>query len=281
MSDDRRFYRHRLWVRVTHWINVVCLTRPADERAADLQRPSGALLGRALRLSTVRSSRSARARTATAARAASPRSLGHSFDTTGVLGLSSEDGADRSRAAFPPGSTMPSYQDLATGRRWHFFFAWLLRASTASSTSPAAASSRHLRRDLVPTRARARPYRPQSIGDHLRLRFPKGEEAKRYNVLQKLAYLVVVFVLVPADDPRRASPCRRGSTRSFPQPARPLRRPADRRARSISSAPSRFVALRRRPPRHGAGLGRLEQSALDDHRPVRSSERSDERADGR
>ncbi len=31
----------------------------------------------------------------------------------------------------------------------------------------------------------------------MRLRFPKGDEAKRYNVLQKLAYLIVVFVLGP------------------------------------------------------------------------------------
>ena len=29
------------------------------------------------------------------------------------------------------------------------------------------------------------------------LRFPKGEEAKSYNVLQKLAYLGVIVVLVP------------------------------------------------------------------------------------
>ena len=29
------------------------------------------------------------------------------------------------------------------------------------------------------------------------MRFPKGEEAKRYNVLQKLAYLAVIFVLLP------------------------------------------------------------------------------------
>ena len=37
----------------------------------------------------------------------------------------------------------------------------------------------------------------QEIWDHLRLKFPKGEEARRYNVLQKLAYLGVVIVLLP------------------------------------------------------------------------------------
>jgi thiosulfate reductase cytochrome b subunit len=51
--------------------------------------------------------------------------LGHSFDTTDVLGASSEDGQISPRA-FPGWTTVPSAQDLATGRRGHFFFAWLL-----------------------------------------------------------------------------------------------------------------------------------------------------------
>ena len=38
---------------------------------------------------------------------------------------------------------------------------------------------------------------PRTIGEHVRLRFPKGEEALRYNVLQKLAYLSVVVALFP------------------------------------------------------------------------------------
>ena len=37
----------------------------------------------------------------------------------------------------------------------------------------------------------------QEIWDHLRLKFPKGEAARRYNVLQKLAYLAVLVVLLP------------------------------------------------------------------------------------
>jgi thiosulfate reductase cytochrome b subunit len=37
----------------------------------------------------------------------------------------------------------------------------------------------------------------QSIRDHLRFRHPTGEAAKRYNVLQKIAYLVVIFLLLP------------------------------------------------------------------------------------
>jgi hypothetical protein len=36
-----------------------------------------------------------------------------------------------------------------------------------------------------------------SILDHVRFRHPTGEAAKRYNVLQKIAYVTVVFVLLP------------------------------------------------------------------------------------
>src|SRR5258708_886087 len=54
----------------------------------------------------------------------------------------------------------------------------------------------HLRRDLLPS-GRDLAHIGRSLWDHLRLRFPKGEEAKRYNVLQKLAYLATVFALGP------------------------------------------------------------------------------------
>ena len=54
----------------------------------------------------------------------------------------------------------------------------------------------HVRRDLW---ARAAEWRdiPHSIWEHVRLRFPKGDAARRYNVLQKLAYLSVIFVVLP------------------------------------------------------------------------------------
>ena len=53
-ARERVIYRHTLLVRVTHWINALCFALAADERAADFQRPSRALLGRAQRLSTSR-----------------------------------------------------------------------------------------------------------------------------------------------------------------------------------------------------------------------------------
>ena len=38
---------------------------------------------------------------------------------------------------------------------------------------------------------------PHSIWEHICLRFPKGDEARRYNVLQKLTYLAVIFIVLP------------------------------------------------------------------------------------
>ena len=90
---------------------------------------------------------------------------------------------------FPSWATLPAEQDLAMGRRWHFFFAWLLVANGLVYVANLFIR-RHLS-DLLPTRGDLRSI-PRTILDHARLRFPKGDEALRYNVLQKLAYLSVV-----------------------------------------------------------------------------------------
>ena len=57
-------------------------------------------------------------------------------------------------------------------------------------------ASRHFDRDLLPTPVELR-HIGREVLEHLRLRFPRGEAAKRYNVLQQLAYLLAVFVLFP------------------------------------------------------------------------------------
>jgi thiosulfate reductase cytochrome b subunit len=99
---------------------------------------------------------------------------------------------------FPHWATLPSWQDLSTGRRWHFFFAWLLVFNSALYLLFSLTSG-HVRRDLLPTRAEIAPsHVVRDIWDHLRLRFPKGEAAKHYNVLQKLAYVGVIFIVAPA-----------------------------------------------------------------------------------
>ncbi|MDQ3038682.1 MAG: cytochrome b/b6 domain-containing protein, partial [Pseudomonadota bacterium] len=57
-------------------------------------------------------------------------------------------------------------------------------------------ATRHLQRDLAMQRRDWREI-PKSILDHLRFRHPQGEAAARYNPLQKLAYLGVIFGLTP------------------------------------------------------------------------------------
>jgi thiosulfate reductase cytochrome b subunit len=96
---------------------------------------------------------------------------------------------------FPGWITIPGTQWLAMGRRWHLFFAWLLVLNGLVYLAHSFAS-RHVARDLVPTLPDWRGI-GRSIVDHLRLRHPHGAEAARYNVLQKLAYLAVIFVLLP------------------------------------------------------------------------------------
>jgi len=96
---------------------------------------------------------------------------------------------------FPGWATIPSYHDLGSGRLWHFFFAWVFVLNGAAYLL-VSLLSRHLGRDLIPTRAEL-GHVGGAVLEHVRLRFPKGEEARRYNVLQQLTYLAVIFGLLP------------------------------------------------------------------------------------
>ena len=120
--------------------------------------------------------------------------FGHPFDTTGVLGASKYHGQVVSRG-FPSWITIPSNRDLESGRRWHFFFAWLFAINGALYFAYLIVS-KHLKGDLWPSVAELKQI-PQSILDHLRFKHPEGEAAARFNILQKLAYLVVLLVLLP------------------------------------------------------------------------------------
>jgi thiosulfate reductase cytochrome b subunit len=116
--------------------------------------------------------------------------FGHPFDTTGLLGASHDENGDLEERGFPSWATLPADQDLAMGRRWHFFFAWILVLNGLIYVAYLI-GGRHLR-DLWPSLADLKAI-PRSIADHARLKFPEGEEARHYNVLQKLAYLSVVI----------------------------------------------------------------------------------------
>lgn len=118
-------------------------------------------------------------------------------DTTGVLGRWTDgEGQVRTRA-FPAWATLPSGYNLSLARDWHLTFAWVFMAGLVSYLLRSVMNG-HLWRDLLPQRQEMTPrHIGQDILDHLRLRFPKGEAAHRYNILQKLAYLSVLAVLLP------------------------------------------------------------------------------------
>ena len=117
--------------------------------------------------------------------------------TTGVMGHWKNEAGEVKRWAFPYWATIPSGYSLADGRRWHLFFAWVL-AIGMTLYMLWSLFSRHISRDLHVTRAEWSPRHIwHDIKEHARLRFPTGEAAARYNVLQKLAYISVIFVLLP------------------------------------------------------------------------------------
>jgi thiosulfate reductase cytochrome b subunit len=123
--------------------------------------------------------------------------VGHlTIDTTGVLGLWT-DGAGQHRRAFPSWATIPSSYDLALSRHWHLTFAWLFAGGIVLYGIWSLVNG-HLRRDLAPRPAELKPgHLFQDIKAHATLNFPKGEAARSYNTLQKLAYLGVLCVLLP------------------------------------------------------------------------------------
>jgi thiosulfate reductase cytochrome b subunit len=120
--------------------------------------------------------------------------LGREFDTTGLLGVSTQNGAQVD-VAFPSWITIPSHYSLSESRLWHFFFAWLLVLNGAGYLFYAWYSG-HFSRTLWPNKADWRGI-GRAILDHIKFKHPQGEDAKRYNVLQKLSYLIVIYVLLP------------------------------------------------------------------------------------
>lgn len=190
-------YRHTLVVRITHWINVLAVSlllmsglnifmahphlywgaygadadKPWLEIVADYPNPDTPV--------------------------GVTRIAGASFRTDGVLGASKNLEGTKVERAFPTWATLPGARDLTDARHWHFLLAWLLVVNGALYLL-AGLLNGHFRRDLAPTRAQLRPaHILRNIWDHARLKHPVGEEAKRYNILQKFAYIAVIFVFLP------------------------------------------------------------------------------------
>ena len=193
-ASSRLTYRHRLPVRIMHWTNVLCLfvligsglqifiAHPALYwgDASSFTRPALSLTGKPGPDGQLRGV---------------TQVGGLRIDTTGVLGASENMMGKRVARAFPTWATIPGGRNLAQGRRWHFFFAWVFVLNGLAYWLWSW-RARHLREDLAPTGAELRGI-GASIVEHAKFHHPTGEAATRYNVLQKLAYLAVIFVLAP------------------------------------------------------------------------------------
>jgi thiosulfate reductase cytochrome b subunit len=82
-------------------------------------------------------------------------------------------------------------------RYLHFQAAWLV-ILTGLLYVIAIALNGHLQRDLLPGKADlSRRALSIAIADHFRFKRPSAAEAWSYNVLQRLSYLFVIFVLFP------------------------------------------------------------------------------------
>lgn len=157
-TDGRLVKRHRLSTRLWHWTNFACVV---------------ILLMSGLGIFN-----------------AHPRlywgQYGANFDHAWLV-------LDR----FPGWATIPGHYSLAMSRRWHlavalvFAFALLLYMLWSLF-------NRHVGRDLSIGRDDIRPrHLWREIRDHARLRFPTGNAALRYNILQKISYVGVIFILLP------------------------------------------------------------------------------------
>ena len=190
-----RYRRHSAPVRVMHWINVVALTillmsgLQIFNAYPELHWGQSSYNGRPPLLQL------GAQQLTDGSEVGVTHIFGRTFRTTGVLGLSKDPYGDLTERGFPSWATIPGPQWLAMGRRWHFLFAWIWVVNGLCYVGYSI-WSRHLSGDLTVTRGDWRSI-GRSVIDHLRFRHPEGEEAKRYNVLQKLTYLIVIFGLPP------------------------------------------------------------------------------------
>ena len=189
------YYRHALPVRIMHWINVVALTVLLLSGLNIFSAHPALYWGKSSYSGRPPVLQIGAGEDSAGNPAGMTRFLGHDFVTTGLLGASGGAHGQIEERTFPSWLTIPGSRWLAMARRWHFFFAWVFVLNGLCYLAYSIAS-RHLSRDLAPDRAELRSI-GRSILDHLRFKHPTGEAAKRYNVLQKLTYLLVIFVLLP------------------------------------------------------------------------------------
>ncbi len=188
------FYRHRAVVRLTHWINALAILFLLGSGLNIFNAQPNLYWGRYG--SNANPPDHAFFSIGAFNTPDGPRGMTQigswQFDTTGVLGWSKVSGEYTARG-WPSGITIPSFQDLADVRHWHFLFAAVLAINGLIYLSWSL-WRRHLQHDIWPTMADLKAI-PRAVLDHLKLKHPRGEAAKRYNVLQRLAYLGVIALI--------------------------------------------------------------------------------------
>jgi thiosulfate reductase cytochrome b subunit len=191
-ADREIIYRHTRVVRVTHWINLLCIVflllsglqifnaHPRlywGQHGGEGDKPFLSMLAYPTGPDQLRGE---------------TRIGDMRFNTTGFLGATKTD-----NRGLPWWMTIPGQRNLAAGRRWHFFFAWLFVINGLVYLVSNVVNG-HFKRDLALRRAELEPKNLwQDIVDHALLRHPTGEAAKRYNPLQKIAYLAIIFLILP------------------------------------------------------------------------------------
>lgn len=188
--------RHTRLVRATHWINAIALLLLLASGLQIFNAHPALYWGQA----SVFSSPWLRIDAETPANASTSAGFveitGHRFNTTGFLGASRYHG-EVTTQAFPAWVTLPAANDLATGRRWHFLMAWIFSVNLLLYLASGLVSG-HLRRDLLPEIKEMRPRALlHHVLEHMKLRFPEGDDARRYNVLQQMTYLAMMTVVLP------------------------------------------------------------------------------------
>jgi len=188
-------YRHTVVVRVTHWLNVLFLTLLLMSGLALFNVHPALYWGNygypgVPTVLTITGQLDPETRQPVG----TTRIGDYSIDTTGILGVTYDANGRPRPGAFPRWAT--GNLGLALARDWHFLAAWLFVINGALYLLFGLFSG-HFRHDLAPARDQLRGrHILDDIWNHLRLRQPRGAEAKRYNVLQKFAYLAAIFIIL-------------------------------------------------------------------------------------
>lgn len=180
----KRIYRHPLAVRATHWLSALTLL-VLTMSGMQIFNAHPALY--ASDASTFDSPVLVIGAAPEDGRPTGFVQIGpHRIYTTHVLGWTADGSGVEDARAFPGWATIPSFRDLADGRRWHILFAWIFGLC-------ALVYARWALR-LWPNWTDLRAL-PGALKAHLLPWRVKAEPA--YNPVQKLAYFGIVFVVAP------------------------------------------------------------------------------------